>query len=161
MIPFDNTQHFFLTERRPTNRLNGKVTSHPFACLAIGYEPSESKLPFRVAISICHPKDHFTRKSGSNRANGLLQSVQEGKEVHAAWVTPSQIKSLSKLFELLGVKEQINARALNSPRASKSLKNIILDLQGIRFEAPKTRSDRVKANVKSGMTISEATVRAI
>jgi hypothetical protein len=140
MIPFNQTQHFFLTERRPHNRLNGKVTSHPFACLAIGYEPSEPKLPFRVAISICHPKDHFTRKSGSNRANGLLHTTSEGKASHVAWVTPAQVKSLSKLFELLGVTEQLKARSVNLPRASKSLKNIVLDLQGIRFEAKASKA---------------------
>lgn len=140
-INFKNTQHFFVFEKRPTNRLRGKITSHPFACVAIGFEPSEEKLPIRVSASFCHPTSNtMVRAFGANKAIGLLHANSEGKHVHVAWFKPSELKNIKTVLSKLGFDKALGSRfkATNKPewtRAQKTFKNVLADVQGIRFKA--------------------------
>jgi len=138
MTKFQNIQHFFIYEKRPTNKLNGKVTSHPIACVAIGFEPSDPELPFRIAATFCHTKDNMVRRVGALKAKGLLQSACEGKHAHAMWVRPSE-KNLKTLLFNLGFTNAIGARFKSATnkiewtRAQKSFVNVLADVQGLTF----------------------------
>lgn len=140
-IPYTQTAHFFIYEKRPQNKLNGKITSHPFACVAVGFEPSEPKLPFRVAASMVHPKDNVSRKSMANRAVGLLQSTSEGKHAHAAWLKPSETRNVRDVLFKLGFMNGLAARfgkgKATKPEwtvANKTFKITLADVQGIRLK---------------------------
>jgi hypothetical protein len=138
MIPFKSIQHFFLFEKRPKNKLNGKITSHPFACVAIGFDPSEPKLPFRVAASFCHPKDNMARRIGAVKAKGLLHSTSES---HTRWISPVD-KNLKTILWNLGFGEGLAARFKSTTnkiewtRAQKAFKNVLTDIQGKRINEP-------------------------
>ena len=158
-IPFKSTAHFFLYEKRPSNRLHGKVTSHPFACIAVGYEPSASKLPFRVAATLCHPKDSMVRSVGARKAIGLLQSASEGKHAHSAWLRPSQVKNIKTVLYHLGFDVALANRfkATNKPewtRGNKSFKFVLADVQGIRVNEKPV--DRRLAQVRATMKMVQA-----
>jgi hypothetical protein len=90
-IKFKNVAHMFVYEKHPKNKFNGKVTSHPFACIAIGFDDSIPEVPFRVAATMCHTKDRFNRKIAATKATGLLQSSDDGKHAHAKWYKPSEL----------------------------------------------------------------------
>jgi hypothetical protein len=146
-IPFKATQHFYIFEKRPHNKIKGKVTSHPFACIAVGHEPSEPKLPFRVSATMCHPKDNFSRKVASQRALGLLHSTSEGKHAHAAWFKPSELKNVRDVLFNLGFVAGLGARFGSGKstkpewtRATKTLKNVLCDVQGVRFTASQKKA---------------------
>lgn len=154
MTKFQNIQHFFLHERRPTNRLNGKITSHPFACIAVGFDPSIPDLPFRVAVAVCHPKDNMIRRVGAQKAEGLLQASADGTHAHVKWFKPSEIKSIRNIMFSLGLVSAFSTRfgksALTKPewtRADKTLKMVIADIQGLRIFKPKAtkKAARTKA----------------
>lgn len=139
-IPYKNTQHFFVFEKRPANRLRGKITSHPFACVAVGYDPSEEKLPIRVSASFCHPTDNMIRAIGATKALGLLHANEDGKHAHVAWFKPSELKNIKTVLYKLGFDVALINRfkAINKPewtRAQKTFKNVLADVQGIRFKA--------------------------
>jgi hypothetical protein len=140
-IPFKSTQHFFIFEKRPKNKLKGKITSHPFGAIAIGFEPSEPKLPFRISATLCHPNDNFSRKVAAQKALGLLQTASEGKHAHAAWFKPSELKNVRDVLFKLGFCTGLGARfgkgKATKPewtRAAKTFKNVLCDVQGIRFK---------------------------
>jgi hypothetical protein len=140
-IPFKSTQHFFIVEKRPKNKLNGKITSHPFGAVAIGFEPSEPKLPFRISATLCHPKDNFNRKLAAQKTLGLLQATSEGKHAHVAWFKPSELKNVRDVLFKLGFCTGLGARfgkgKATKPewtRANKTFKNVLADVQGIRFK---------------------------
>lgn len=146
-IPFKTTQHFFVFEKRPTNKLKGKITSHPFACIAVGFEPSEPKLPIRVSATMCNPKDNFIRKVGATKALGMLHACADGKHAHAMWFKPSELKNVRNVLFKLGFVNGLAARfgdgKATKPewtRAQKSFKNVIADVQGIRFSKPVAKS---------------------
>jgi hypothetical protein len=135
-INFKNTQHFFVFEKRPTNRLRGKITSHPFACVAIGFEPSEEKLPIRVSASFCHSNSNtMVRAFGANKALGLLHANCEGEDVHVAWFKLSELKNIKIVLHRLGFEYALGERSPEWTRAQKTFKNVLADVQGIRFKA--------------------------
>jgi hypothetical protein len=145
MIPFHTTAHFFLYELRPHNN----YTYHPFACVAVGYEPSEPKLPFRISATICHPKDQMVRAVGAKKALGLLQCESEGKHAHAAWFKPSEVKSMSKVLKALGFETALKLRraaevggAPDWKRANIALKHVLCDVQGLSFKANKDHASK-------------------
>jgi hypothetical protein len=149
-IKFQATQHFFLFEKRPANKLKGKVTSHPFACVAIGFEPSEPELPFRIAATFCHPKDNMVRRVGAQKAIGLLQTACEGKDAHAMWIRPSDKNLKTILFNLgftnaLGMRFKSETNKIEWTRAQKAFKNVITDIQGQRIDAPKLKVAKARA----------------
>jgi hypothetical protein len=140
-IPFKSTAHFFLYEKRPANRLRGKITSHPFACVAVGYDPIFPGIPFRVSAAVCHPKDNMVRAVGANKALGLLHRAEEGRTAHVAWLMPSEVKNVRDVLFKLGFTDALGVRfnsASNKPewtRANKSFKYVLADVQGIRVNA--------------------------
>jgi len=140
-IPFKSTAHFFLYEKRPANRLRGKITSHPFACVAVGYDPLLPNIPFRVSASVCHPKDNMVRAVGANKALGLLHRTIDGNDAHVAWLKPSEVKNVRDVLFKIGFVDALAARfktASNKPewtRANKSFKYVLADVQGIRVNA--------------------------
>lgn len=150
-IPYTRTAHFFVHEKRPSNKLNGKITSHPFACVAIGFEPSEPKLPIRIAASMCHTNDRFNRRVAAQKALGLLQSASEGKHAHAMWFKPSELKTLKTILFKLGFNTGLGIRfksTSNKPewsRAQKTFKGVLADVQGVRFSAIKKAARKAKA----------------
>jgi hypothetical protein len=139
MIPFQSTAHFFLYELRPSNN----YTYHPFACVAVGYEPSELKLPFRISATICHPKDQMVRAVGAKKALGLLQCESEGKHAHVMWAKPSEVKSMSKVLKALGfetalkLRREANMTWPDWKRANTALKHVLCDVQGLSFNEEK------------------------
>ena len=138
-IDFKNTAHFFVYEKRPANRLRGKITSHPFACVAIGYEPSEPALPIRISASFCHPKDNMIRAVGATKALGQLHANSEGDHAHVTWFKLSELKNLKTILYKLGFDVALANRfkASNKPewtRANKSFKYVLADVQGIRVD---------------------------
>lgn len=149
-IKFQATQHFFLFEKRPANKLRGKVTSHPFACVAIGFEPNEPKLPFRIAATFCHTKDNMVRRVGKLKALGLLQTTMEGKDAHAMWISPVD-KNLKTLMFALGFTNAIGARFKSASnkiewtRAQKSFENVLCDIQGLRIHPKQLKAAKGKA----------------
>jgi hypothetical protein len=146
MTKFQNIQHFFLHEQRPQNRLNGKITSHPFACIAVGFDPSIPDIPFRVAVAVCHPKDNMIRKVGAQKAVGLLHASSDGTHAHVKWFKPSEVKTLGSVLTSLGVDRAMKERDLQLTRGSKTLKMVIADIQGLRIFKPKTKA-KAKATV--------------
>lgn len=148
-IPFQSVQHFFLFEKRPANKLNGKVTSHPFACVAVGFEPSEPALPFRVSATFCRTGESMVRRIGKVKALGLLQSAFDGKHAHVMWIRPSQ-KVLRTILNEIGFTNAIAVRAKTSntiqwTRAQKSFKNILTDIQGLRIHPKQLKVAKGKA----------------
>ncbi len=145
MIPFKTVQHFFVYEKRPANKLNGKVTQHPFACVAVGHEPSEPKLPFRVSIAISKSGTAFVRKYWANRAVGLLQSTMEGKDARAAWFKPSEVKNFGAVLVAIGATNGLTHHLVNFTRGGKSFKNVITDLSGKRIHPKKVKPAKALA----------------
>jgi hypothetical protein len=166
-IPFKSIQHFFLFEQRPSNKLNGKVTQHPFACVAIGHEPSEPKLPFRVSIAISKSGTPFLRKYWANRAVGLLQSTFEGKDAKVAWFKPSECKNFGKVLIAIGATNGLKHHLVNFTRASKSFKNVITDISGKRIHKVTVKPavaakklESIQRGLKSGMKLVNALASA-
>jgi len=139
MTKFQSIQHFFLHEKRPQNRLNGKITSHPFACIAVGFDPSIPDLPFRVSVAVCHPKDNMIRKIGAQKAEGLLQASCDGTHAHVKWFKPTETKSLKNILASLGVDRAMSSRDVQLTRGNKTLKMVIADIQGLRIFKPKAK----------------------
>lgn len=139
-IPFKSTQHFFLFEKRPTNKLKGKVTSHPFACVAIGFDPSEPKLPVRIAATVCNPKDRFVRAVGAVKALGLLQA---GSHDRSQWFGPAD-KNIKTVLKALGFTTGLTGRKIEWTRASKTFKNVLADVKGERFKEPLKKVAKAK-----------------
>jgi hypothetical protein len=142
MTKFQTIQHFFLHEQRPTNRLNGKITSHPFACIAVGFDPSIPDLPFRVSVAVCHPKDNMIRKVGAQKAEGLLHSSADGTHAHVKWFKPTEIKTLGSVLAALGVDRAMTDRSVQMTRGNKTLKMVIADIQGLRIFKPKAKAKK-------------------
>jgi hypothetical protein len=145
-IPFKTTQHFFLFEKRPTNKLKGKVTSHPFACVAVGFDPSEPKLPVRISATMCNPKDRFVRAVGAVKALGLLQA---GTHDRAQWFGPTAKNIKTVLFDLgfingIAARFKSTSNKVEWTRASKTFKNVLADVQGIRFKEPLKKVAKAK-----------------
>ncbi len=149
MTKFQNIQHFFLHEQRPTNRLNGKITSHPFACIAVGFDPSIPDLPFRVAVAVCHPKDNMIRKVGAQKAVGLLHASSDGTHAHVKWLKPSEVKTIGNVLALLGVDRAMEERDMQITRGNKTLKMVIADIQGLRIFKPKAKATKKAARTKA------------
>ena len=149
-IPYKAVQHFFVYEKRPTNKIRGKVTSHPIACVAVGFEPSEPKLPFRIAATFCHTKDQMVRRIGALAATGLLQSANEGKHAHAMWLRTSE-KNLKTILFNLGFVHAIGARFKSATnkiewaRAQKSFVNVLTDISGERIHPKQLKVAKGKA----------------
>lgn len=139
-IPFKATQHFFLFEKRPHNKLKGKVTSHPFACVAIGFEPSEPTLPIRIAATMCNPKDRFVRAVGARKALGLLQACAHDR---SQWFSPVD-KNIKTVLKALGFEYSIGEHFVEWTRAAKTFKNVLADVQGIRFKEPLKKVAKAK-----------------
>lgn len=167
-IRFQSVQHFFLFEQRPSNKLNGKVTQHPFACVAVGFEPSEPKLPFRVSIAISKSGTQFLRKYWANRAIGLLQSTLDGKDAKAAWITVKEAQNFGKVLVTIGATNGLKHHLVNLTRGAKSFKNVITDIQGKRIHTKVTlkpavaakKLDHIKQNLRSGLKLADAMAHA-
>jgi hypothetical protein len=150
MIPFKNTAHFFLYEDRKQGKLRSR---HPFACIAVGFEPSSPELPFRASIALCHPKDNFVRKIGATRALGLLHSSNEGKHAHAAWFTRAAIKKLGMVCTDLGAERQMIGRFVRWEEAKRTYEYILADVEGLRLkDKVKSKNDKL---TESALAASE------
>lgn len=145
MTKFQSIQHFFLHEKRPLNRLNGKTTSHPFACIAVGFDPSIADIPFRIAVSLCHPKDNMIRRVGAQKAEGLLQAGCDGTHAHVKWFKPSEAKNLGSILTALGVSSKLDQRIVQLTRGNKTFKMVMADVQGLRIFKAKPKKATVGA----------------
>jgi hypothetical protein len=150
---FKTVEHFHVLESRYHNPLkgaNGLPTVHPFATVAVGYDPTDPVHPIRIAVAVTHPKDNFIRKVGKQKTIGLLHSAtthhtkQFGLPYpttkHTKWFTLDEAgKGFEYVIESLGLGHRFAQpeRFVVTPVAEKTFKNVIMDVQGLRFSEAK------------------------
>jgi hypothetical protein len=134
-VTFKSTQHFHILESRFHNPLKGSnniPTVHPFATMAIGFRPNAYS-PFAIALTVTHPKDRFVRKIGKQRAMGLLHSA------NVKWFTLEQVqRGFHHIVSQFDIAHRFRQpeRFVVTPVAEKTFKNVIADVQGLRFNKP-------------------------
>jgi hypothetical protein len=149
-IPFHSTQHFYVREDRLDNFMNGTITAHPFCCIGIGYmpiagQPGSSPLPepFRVAAVMLPRTANFCKASAILAVKCMLDAGEKHTvEKSIDYMMTVPIRALIRDLGFTNI--NTNHPHAHWDVATKALRNVVLDMQGLRINdkgdvAPRAR----------------------
>jgi hypothetical protein len=136
-IVYTAMQHFFVREMRPENTVidirTEIPTIHPFCCISIGYFKDKT-FPFRVVAMMVPRTVAMVKDFARIRIAGLHQSNPAHN--HTNWYPKEKMLSFTVkrlLRDLNFDMIQHNHPNADWETADKSYYNVVLDLQGLRF----------------------------